>query len=139
MPSIWIPDAFRLRQVHGCPKLILNEAQATCTDTIYRVRFINGVKPKVAACTFLNSMTFAFAEVTGRSYNSGVLTFELGEAEKLPIPLPCAENLDINMIDAHLHNNNTEVVLDITDRVLLVEGLGLSEEKTRYSETSSGS
>lgn len=128
VPSVWIPDAFMLRQVHGYPKLILNEAQATCTDTIHRVRFINGVKPKVATCAFLNSMTFAFAEVTGRSYGGGVLTFEPSEAEKLPIPLRCAENLDINMIDAHLRNNDIEAVLDITDRVLLVEGLGLSED-----------
>jgi len=37
VPSIWIPDAFMLRQVHAYPKLILNTAQAVCTDTIHRV------------------------------------------------------------------------------------------------------
>jgi adenine-specific DNA-methyltransferase len=44
VPSIWTPDAFMLRQVHGYPKIIVNEAGATCTDTIHRVRFRNGAK-----------------------------------------------------------------------------------------------
>lgn len=128
VPSVWIPDAFMLRQVHGYPKLILNDAEATCTDTIHRVRFINGVHPKVAVCAFLNSLTFAFSEVTGRSYGGGVLTFEPSEAESLPIPLRGAENLDIKLIDTHLRNNDIEAVLDITDRVLLIDGMGLSEK-----------
>ena len=131
VPSVWTPDAFMLRQVHGYPKLILNDAQATCTDTIHRVRFINGVTPKVAVCAFLNSLTFAFSEVTGRSYGGGVLTFEPSEAESLPMPLRGAENLDIDLIDKHLRNNDIDAVLDITDRVLLIEGMGLSEEQAR--------
>jgi adenine-specific DNA-methyltransferase len=131
VPSVWTPDAFMLRQVHGYPKLILNDARATCTDTIHRVRFINGVSPKVAVCAFLNSLTFAFSEVTGRSYGGGVLTFEPSEAESLPMPLRGAENLDIDLIDKQLRNNDIEAVLDITDHVLLVEGMGLSEEQAR--------
>jgi adenine-specific DNA-methyltransferase len=131
VPSVWTPDAFMLRQVHGYPKLILNDAQATCTDTIHRVRFINGVSPKVAVCAFLNSLTFAFSEVTGRSYGGGVLTFEPSEAESLPMPLRGAENLDIDLIDKHLRNNDIDAVLDITDRVLLIDGMGLSEAQVQ--------
>ena len=131
VPSVWIPDAFMLRQVHSYPKLILNEAQATCTDTIHRVRFLNGVPPRAATCAFLNSMTFAFSEVTGRSYGGGVLTFEPSEAENLPIPLQEAERLDIEQIDMHLRSNDIEAVLDITDRALLVEGMGLPVTKVR--------
>jgi adenine-specific DNA-methyltransferase len=131
VPSVWKPDAFMLRQVHGYPKLILNEAQATCTDTIHRVRFINGVKPSAAACAFLNSVTFTAAEVTGRSYGGGVLTFEPSEAERLLIPLQGAEKLDINELDGHLRKNNIEAVLNITDRVLLVEKLGLSSKEAQ--------
>lgn len=135
VPSVWIPDAFMLRQVHGYPKLILNDARATCTDTIHRVRFINGVSPKVAVCAFLNSLTFAFSEVTGRSYGGGVLTFEPSEAESLPMPLRGAENLDIDVIDKHLRNNDIDAVLDITDRVLLIDGMGLSEVQVQSLRT----
>jgi adenine-specific DNA-methyltransferase len=131
VPSVWVPDAFMLRQVHGYPKLILNHAQATSTDTIHRVRFINGISPKIAVCAFLNSLTFAFSEVTGRSYGGGVLTFEPSEAERLPMPLEGAANLDIDQIDSCLRNNDIEAVLDITDQVLLIQGMGLSEQKVQ--------
>jgi adenine-specific DNA-methyltransferase len=131
VPSVWIPDAFMLRQVHAYPKLVLNNAQATCTDTIHRVRFINGVLPQVAVCAFHNSLTFAFSEVTGRSYGGGVLTFEPSEAERLPIPLRGAGELDIQLIDTHLRNNDIEAVLNTTDRILLTKGLNLSEDQVQ--------
>jgi len=130
-PSVWIPHAFMLRQVHAYPKLILNEAQVTCTDTIHRVRFLNGVGGKLVTAAFLNSLTFAFAEVTGRSYGGGVLTFEPSEAESLPLPLTGAEQLDLNHICKLLRDDDIDAVLDITDRVLLIEGLGLSAEQVR--------
>ena len=131
VPSIWIPDAFMLRQVHGYPKLILNDAQANCTDTIHRVRFLNGVDRKIVTGAFLNSLTFAFAEVTGRSYGGGVLTFEPSEAEKLPIPLKNADILDFDVIDKFLREGNITAVLDITDKVLLTDGLGLDTQNVR--------
>ena len=131
VPSVWVPDAFMLRQVHSYPKLILNEASAACTDTIHRVRFRNGADPRQITAAFLNSLTFAFSEVTGRGYGGGVQTFEPSEAERLPLPLRGAENLDIEKIDTLLRENNIEAVLDITDRVLLVDGLGLSKKKVR--------
>jgi adenine-specific DNA-methyltransferase len=67
VPSVWTPDAFMLRQVHGYPKLVLNRAGATCTDTLHRVRF-KGHQGSAAVAAFMNSLTLACAEVTGRSY-----------------------------------------------------------------------
>jgi hypothetical protein len=32
VPSLWIPDAFLLRQIHTGPRLVANMASATCTD-----------------------------------------------------------------------------------------------------------
>lgn len=131
VPSVWTPYAFMLRQVHGYPKIILNEADATCTDTIHRVRLRNGADGRRVAAAFMNSLTFAFAEVTGRSYGGGVLELEPNEAEELPLPLRGSENLDINQIHELLLENDIEAVLDITDRILLVEGLGFSQRKVR--------
>ncbi|MCX6382070.1 MAG: class I SAM-dependent methyltransferase [Armatimonadetes bacterium] len=129
VPSIWTPDAFMLRQVHSYPKLILNHSGATCTDTIHRVRFRDNANCKNVVAAFLNSLTFAFSEVTGRSYGGGVLTFEPSEAEDLPIPLAMAERLDINHLDALLRAKEIEKVLDITDKTLLCEGLGLTQKE----------
>jgi len=131
VPSVWVPHAFMLRQVHAYPKLALNTAQATCTDTIHRVRFLNGANGEAVTAAYLNSLTFAFSEVTGRSYGGGVLTFEPSEAERLPLPLTNAEQLDLAHFDQLLRDSNIEAVLDITDRVLLQKGLGLSEKQTR--------
>jgi adenine-specific DNA-methyltransferase len=131
VPSVWVPDAFLLRQIHGYPKLILNQAQATSTDTIHRVRLKNGTKPADIATAFLNSLTFAFSEVMGRSYGGGVLELEPNEAERLPIPLRGADKLEIQELHALLLQDDINAVLDITDRVLLIEGLGLSGKDAR--------
>lgn len=131
VPSVWVPDAFMLRQVHGYPKLVLNQAGATCTDTIHRVRFRNGADGQQVVAAFLNSLTFAFSEVTGRSYGGGVLELEPNEAERLPLPLNNAVQLNL----AELHNllvaERIEDALDLTDKVLLVGGLGLSLKDSR--------
>lgn len=131
VPSIWTPDAFMLRQVHGYPKLIVNKSGATCTDTIHRVKLLNGTSADVIAAAFLNSLTFAFSEVMGRSYGGGVLELEPNEAEKLPIPLIGADNLDLKKLHKHLLEGDIYAVLDITDKVLLIDGLGLPEKQVK--------
>lgn len=128
VPTLWVPDAFMLRQVHEYPMLILNQAQATSTDTIHRVRFENSDYDRdIITAAFMNTLTFAFAEVTGRSYGGGVLTFEPSEAENLPIPLEGANSLNLEELNKILINEGIEAVLDITDEILLIKGLGLSK------------
>jgi adenine-specific DNA-methyltransferase len=131
VPSVWTPDAFMLRQVHGYPKIILNKTKATCTDTIHRVKLRNGTKGEVIAAAFLNSLTFAFSEVMGRSYGGGVLELEPNEAEKLPLPLKGAERLDLSRLHELLLRDDVEAVLDITDKVLLIDGLGLTDKEAK--------
>ncbi|WP_269897777.1 hypothetical protein [Lysinibacillus sp. JK80] len=118
-----------LRQVHLYPKLIKNEAMATCTDTIHRVRFYEGVSGSRVTLSFLNSLTFAHSEIMGRSYGGGVLTFEPSEAENLLIPYINDIELDFALIDNLIRQNKIDEVLDITDQVLLIKGLGLSIEE----------
>jgi adenine-specific DNA-methyltransferase len=128
VPSLWAPDAFMLRQVHHYPKIILNETKATCTDTIHRVRFVSRLPAKLVASAFHNSLTFAFAEVVGRSYGGGVLELEPNEAETLPLPLKNAEKLDFDLINRLIIEGNIHEVLNITDKILLIEGLGLNHQ-----------
>ena len=135
VPSVWIPHAFMLRQVHNYPKIILNDAAATCTDTIHRVQLRNGIPARTVATAFLNSLTFAFSEVIGRSYGGGVLELEPNEAEKLPLPLMGADTLDVNELDRLLREGNIYAVLDITDEALLRKGIGLSTNETQMLRT----
>jgi adenine-specific DNA-methyltransferase len=131
VPSVWTPDAFLLRQVHGYPRIILNAADATCTDTIHRVRFRAGADGRTVAPAFMNSLTFAFSEVIGRSYGGGVLELEPNEAEKLPLPLKLAEKLNHQEINAILMKDGIEAVLAQTDQLLLIDGLGLSRAEVK--------
>ncbi len=133
VPSVYAPDAFLLRQIHGYPKLVVNEADATCTDTIHRVRFKEGTgaNPHLLAAAFLNSLTFAFAEVLGRSYGGGVLELEPSEADRLPIPLAGSEHLDAAKIDSLVREGRIHEVLRLTDDALLRRGLGLPLREAR--------
>lgn len=135
VPSVWNPEAFMLRQIHGYPKLILNQAESTCTDTIHRVRFCGPSDNRHVVAAFMNVLTFAFAEVTGRAYGGGVLTFEPSEAERLPLPLVGAEELDLTDFDRLLRTNGVEAVLARTDEVLLKRGLGLGNEEIKMLHT----
>ncbi|MFU8845080.1 MAG: N-6 DNA methylase, partial [Bacteroidales bacterium] len=118
-PSLWVPDAFALRQVGDYPKLILNETGASSTDTIHRVRFKEGVNRDMAAISFLNSLSFGFSEITGRSYGGGVMTFEPTEIEEIQFPVLADLDLDFKKIDELIRKRKIEEVLDIVDEALL--------------------
>ncbi len=131
VPQSWEPDAFILRQVNRYPRIILNRVNAVSTDTIHKVRFLEGVNSEFVASAFLNSFTFALAEITGRSYGGGVLTFEPGEIRQLKIPMKNAEKLNINKIDCLIRDGKIDEVLDYTDQILLIEGIGLTEYEVK--------
>ncbi|PPK83917.1 adenine-specific DNA-methyltransferase [Neolewinella xylanilytica] len=128
VPSLGIPDAFALRQINEFPKLILNSADASSTDTIHRVKFLTDDSPKLLVLSFLNSLTFAFSEITGRSYGGGVMTFEPTEIEDLPLPVLTQTALDYDEIDRLMRQKKIRKVLDLVDAELLVKQYGFSKK-----------
>ncbi len=128
-PSRWIPDAFALRQVGDYPKIILNETDASSTDTIHRVRFKENINKKKAILAFFNSLTFAFSEITGRSYGGGVMTFEPTETIEIKIPQFDDLSVDFDEIDKLIRKREIEKVLDIIDEALLIEQHGFSKNE----------
>ena len=130
-PSLWAPDAFVLRQVGDYPKLIINQTNASSTDTIHRVRFKTNIQPEIIALSYLNSLTFAFSEISGRSYGGGVLTFEPTEIEEIPLPLLNQGSIDFKKIDALIRQRKIEEVLDIIDEELLIKQLHFSETEVQ--------
>jgi adenine-specific DNA methylase len=132
-PSLWIPDLFMLRQIHLAPRLTVNAAAATSTDTVHRVRLTPGPDserdPTLLATVFHNSATFAFTEIMGRSYGGGILELEPREAEQLPIPPPAYAGPELACdVDLLLKANEIEKALDVVDRHILIEGLGWSPD-----------
>ncbi|MGZ4564764.1 MAG: Eco57I restriction-modification methylase domain-containing protein [Mycobacterium sp.] len=133
-PSLWIPDLFMLRQIHLAPRLTVNAAAATSTDTVHRVRLATGVDATALAAVFHNSVTFAFAEIIGRSYGGGILELEPREAEQLPIPPPALAGPELACdVDLLLKANEIEKALDLVDRHVLIDGLGLGTEVVAQS------
>ena len=126
VPSVWTPDVFFLRQADHSPRMVANKTKAICTDTLHRGRLVDGVAADKLSAAFLNSLTFAASEVTGRSYGGGVMTFEPSEVEKLPLPIVGVEGIDVRKVDKLVRAKQTEAVLDLTDQALLVDGIGLS-------------
>lgn len=129
VPQAWEPEAFMLRQVHKYPKIVFNDTGAQSTDTLHKIRFLDGVDGRIVAGAFLNSFTLALCEIIGRSYGGGVLTFEPGEVRRLLIPMVNAEQLDFTLIDRLARNKQIEALLEYTDRTLLEFGLGMSYEE----------
>lgn len=129
VPISWRPNGFALRQVGKFPRIIVNKTIATSTDTVHKVRFHEDVDAEVVAAAFINSYTFALSETIGRSYGGGVLTFEPSEIRLLRIPLANTDSIDFAKIDALLREGRIEEALDLNDKVLLCDGLGLSWEE----------
>jgi adenine-specific DNA methylase len=135
-PSLWVPDLFMLRQIHRAPRLTVNAAGATSTDTVHRVRLDPGVDSTALATVFHNSATFAFAEIMGRSYGGGILELEPAEAEQLPVPPPAHADAELTAdVDLLLKANEMDKALDIVDRRVLIDGLGLSRDVVAHFRT----
>jgi len=130
-PSLWVPDAFALRQVGNYPKMILNKTSTSSTDTIHRVRFEDGIDREIAAISFLNSLSFAFSEITGRSYGGGVMTFEPTEIEEIKIPVLHKIDVDFDQIDSLIRKRRIEKVLDIVDEALLIKHHGFTKAEVK--------
>lgn len=126
VPSIYVPNAFMFRQIHRYPLLVVNRVGATSTDTIHRVKFINGTCPEKLAAICFNSLTLAWAEVGGRSYGGGVLELEPREAEHLPIPYSEKINIDSAKVDDLLRKGNDAEALEYVDDIVLKSYMGLS-------------
>ena len=107
--------------------MILNEKRALVTDTLHKVRFLDGIEGELVAAAFLNTYTFALSETIGRSYGGGVLTFEPGEIRKLRIPMKMADQLDLEKMDNWQRLGEIDKILEYTDKILLRDGLGLSK------------
>jgi adenine-specific DNA methylase len=122
VPLQWTPDAFLLRQIYDHPRVVANLAGATSTDTVHRVRTQGGVEATRLAAASVNSATFAFSEILGRSYGAGVLELEPSEAEALPIPDPIGlTDADVARVDALLRDGRLVDALDLVDGALLDE------------------
>ena len=127
VPSVWVPDAFMLRQISTYPRIAANESGATSTDTVHRVRVNTGISAVALSVAALNSITFALCEITGRSYGGGILELEPSEAEELLVPDPRLVTPElIADVDSLLRAGRVSEAVDAVDTTIIVASLGVS-------------
>lgn len=126
VPSVYVPDAFVFRQIYDFPRIVLNDAGATATDTIHRMRS-RGADPRAIVTNSYSYLTAASAEIEGRSYGGGVLELEPTEAEKLLMPATLGDALPLEECDALIRAGRLEIALEESSRLILIEGMGLSK------------
>jgi adenine-specific DNA-methyltransferase len=133
IPSIWIPDAFFLRRNNLYPKFVLNCCGAISTDTMHRMKFLKGIAPERVVLSYYNSISFAFAEICGRSYGGGVLEILPGEVGNIYVPVldsvPIRKVRQIlKQVDEIIRNaENVELALDIVDEQILCDYLNVEK------------
>ncbi|KAB3537878.1 class I SAM-dependent methyltransferase [Alkaliphilus pronyensis] len=134
VPSVWTPDAFFLRRNNIYPKFVLNEINAVSTDTMHRIKFKDNIDKRKALLSYYNSISFAFTEINGRSYGGGVL--EILPREVGAVILPDLQRMEhkavddlLNTIDDYIRNKkDIEELLDIIDRAVLIDYLGIEKD-----------
>jgi adenine-specific DNA methylase len=126
VPSVWIPDGFVFRQIYDFPRVVLNEADATSTDTIHRMRC--KTNPQKVIANLYTHLTAASAEIEGRSYGGGVLELEPTEAERLLMPANLAPALPLKECDRLVREDRLDDVLTENDRLILMDQIGLSRK-----------
>ena len=125
VPSVWTPDGFVFRQIYDFPRMVLNQAQATSTDTIHRLTCKTTNPKRVIANTY-TWLTAASAEIEGRSYGGGVLELEPTEAERLLMPTKLNGAMPLTECDRLTRAGRLNDVLEKNARVILMGHMGLS-------------
>ena len=125
VPSVWEPQGFLLRQIYDFPRIVLNGAGATCTDTIHRLN-CNSEPAQVIPLTY-TYLTGASAEIEGRSYGGGILVIEPTEAERLLVPAQVVPAMPIDECDELVRRGHLNELLRENSRLVLVDGIGISE------------
>jgi adenine-specific DNA methylase len=115
------------KRAHQFHRLLLNQAGAYTTDTIYRGR----MKPEFTAQTaalvagFHNSLTILSSEIEGRTYGGGVLELVPSEIGRLLVPLAPLEGellrLDQVCRRAGGQRDASDALIDATDALLSQE------------------
>lgn len=135
VPSVWISDALFIRRNNLYPKLIVNEANAFTTDTMHRVKIKENVDIDALTASFYNSLSFAFSEITGRSYGGGVLELMPSEVEKILLPYKYNNSYLLKEIDKMIRQKrDINEILKYTNNLILKNSYGFSKTEIKIAD-----
>jgi adenine-specific DNA-methyltransferase len=122
VPGIVRGELLLSKRSHLHPRVVLNEAGAYTTDTIYRGRMLEPRLPAAAlAAGFHSSLTLLSAELEGRSFGGGVLELVPSEIGRLLVHPAPADGLP--RLDRIARRGDPDAVVAATDAGLVARGL----------------
>lgn len=136
MPSAWVSEALFTRRNNIYPRLIINSAKAYTTDTMHRVTVrkdaklstVKQINLNALVASYYNSLTFAFAEICGRSHGGGALELMPNEVEDVLVPYKESNDKLLADIDRMMRSKvSIEEILRFTDPIILKDGYGFSD------------
>lgn len=126
------PDLFLPYMGAAPPRLVMNQAGATCTNAVHRLALTGDqVGAAALAAASWTSLYRLSAELFGRSYGAGVLKLELGEAAQLRVAVVPGAARHAVAIEGALREGGAEHARRVADRLLLEECLGISSVQVK--------
>ena len=134
IPSLRTSELLFLRRNNLYPKLVLNKVKAYTTDTMHRVNLKNDYNLEAITAGFYNSLSFALAEIHGRSYGGGVLELMPSESGKILIPYSSDSKKLLPILDSMIRNKKPiDNILSFMDKELLIKYVGLSKKEVEIA------
>jgi len=137
VPHVYVPDAFLTYMSGLCPRLVANECAAVAPNTLHvvRLRPLAAVGAAELATVWQSSLTRLSVEVEGHSMGGGMLKLEPTEAQRVVVaahPLRGdASARTAEVLDKLIRGGGEEAADASVDKLVLVQGLGLSEKDCR--------
>ena len=101
---------------------------------MHRVFLKNKVNKKAFIASYYNSLSFAFAEIVGRSYGGGVLELMPNETEEILLPYKVKNGELLDKMDKMMRKKvNIDEILKYSDEIILREGFGLSSKEIKMA------
>jgi hypothetical protein len=122
VPGIVRGELLLSKRSHMWPRVVVNEAKAYTTDTIYRGRLLTAERTaRDVAAAFHNSLTLLTAELEGRSFGGGVLELVPTEIRRLTTLIPSGIGETLPRLDAFARNEPGALIAE-TDAQLTRAG-----------------
>ncbi len=141
VPRVPRPDLIFAYMNHDRPRLIRNGAGVHLLNSLYGVKLSDDRREtgeELLPIASLNSLTLLGAEIVGRAYGGGMLKHEPTEVGVLPVPSlevlrEVGERLALvqNQVAGLMRQNDIAPAVDIVDRVILSDHMGLAPEQVQ--------
>ncbi len=145
--DITVPDMFLTYINHNSPKLVLDTARATSTNTIHQVflkRHLAEKEVKALIVSFYSSVSQLSSEIEGRPYGGGCLKLEPSDSSRILVLNVVSPSSDIIVselaclwenLNNLLRNRAFDKVSEIVDKVLLEHSILPKDDLAKIQKT----